>query len=213
MITAKIIGATGYGGVGAIELLLRHEHVQLTTLVATAEVGKPISALYPHLTGCCDLPIEAADSEAARAPADVVFFATPDRVAMQFAERELSQGAKVIDFSGDFRFGDAARYADYATRMGKAPDHLAPDLLAEAVYGLPELNRENLTGATRLVGNVGCFAMACLLGLMPAVSAELIDPATIICDCKTGVSGAGKTPRPAFHFPARQDQINACRRA
>ena len=107
MITAKVIGAGGYGGVGIVELLLAHPEVHVAALVAKTEVGMRISDLYPHLTGFCDLPILPPEAEAATAPADVVFFATPDGVAMHQAGAELAQGAKVIDYSGDFRFPSA----------------------------------------------------------------------------------------------------------
>jgi len=212
MFGAKVIGATGYGGVGITELLLRHPEVELACLVAKADVGKRMDDVYPHLAGHCDLPILAPDDPAASEPAEVVFFATPDRVAMAAARNELDGGAKVIDYSGDFRFKAAGEYATYATRLGLDPAHGAPELLNEAVYGLPELHRVEIASA-RLVGNVGCFAIGAVLGLAPAVAGRLIDLESIICDCKSGVSGAGKKPNPWFHFPARQDQMNAYRLA
>lgn len=211
MIKVKVIGAGGYGGVGITELLLGHPEVELVALVAKTDVGMKMSTLYPHLTGFCDLPILTPDDEAARVPADVVFFATPDGVAMQQARTELEKGAKVIDYSGDFRFSTPEAYAEYAQRIGKDPDHKAKDLLAESVYGLPELHRSLLTKETRLVGNVGCFAISCILGLAPAVKSRLIDLSSLICDCKTAVSGAGKKPNAGFHYPARYDQMNAYR--
>lgn len=210
MIQAKIIGATGYGGVGLVEWLLGHPEVTLQHLIAVADVGRRMDEVYPHLAGYCEQPIVAPDSPEAGEPADVVFFATPDRVAMQGARAELAQGAKVIDYSGDFRFGSVELYADYATRLGRDPEHADPALLPEAVYGLPELHRDDIVAA-RVVGNVGCFAVACILGLAPAVSRRLIRLNSLICDCKTGVSGAGKKPAPVFHFPARQDHMNAYR--
>jgi N-acetyl-gamma-glutamyl-phosphate reductase len=211
MITAKVIGAGGYGGVGIVELLLAHPEVQLSALVAKADVGMAISELYPHLQGFCDTVILPPDHPDALAPADVVFFSTPDGVAMAQARRELDQGAKVIDYSGDFRFRTPEQYAEYARRIGREPEHQAPDLLAESVYGLPELHRQALHPQTRLVGNVGCFAIGCILGLAPAIRSGLVDLASLICDCKTGVSGAGKKPAPTFHYPARYDQMNTYR--
>ena len=204
----KIVGAGGYGGVGLLELLLRHPEVELSCLVAKDDTGLPISQLYPHLEGFCDLMVHAADAPEAQAPADFVFFATPDGVGMQAAAAALATGAKVVDFSGDFRFNEAAQYADYAGRLGKDTTHASPDLLADAAYGLPELNREAIKQAS-LVGNPGCFAVACLLGLAPAVEAELVELDGIICDGKTGVSGAGKKLNASFHYPARYEQINA----
>ncbi len=209
MIKAKIVGAGGYGGVGITELLLRHPKARIACLVDVTDVGTPISGLYPHLAGFCDMTIVAPDSPAAREPADVVFFSTPDGVGMQFARPELEKGAKVIDYSGDFRFNDPNEYAEYARRIGRDPQHKSPELIPESVYGLAELHRAQLNQKTRLVGNPGCFAVSCLLGLAPAVKHKLIDLGSIICDCKTGVSGAGKKPSPVFHYPARYEQMNA----
>lgn len=209
MIKAKVVGAGGYGGVGITELLLRHPEAEIACLVDVTDVGSPMSALYPHLAGFCDLPIVAPDSPQAQAPADVVFFSTPDGVGMQFAGAELKKGAKVIDYSGDFRFNSAADYAEYAKRIGRDPQHKSPDLLPGAVYGLAELHRAELTKNAKIVGNPGCFAVSCLLGLAPAAKHKLVDPGSIICDCKTAVSGAGKKPSAVFHYPARYDQMNA----
>lgn len=213
MITAKVIGAGGYGGVGIVELLLRHPEVRLSTLVAQAEVGMAMSELYPHLAGYCDLPILAPDDPAAMEPADVTFFATPDGVAMEGAPAVLDQGGRVIDYSGDFRFPTLSDYKEYAVRIGREPEHKAPDRLPDAVYGLPELRRSEIGPSRKLVGNAGCFAVSCILGLAPAAKYKLVDPTTFICDCKSGISGAGKKPKATFHYPSRYDQINAYRLA
>lgn len=208
MIRVKVVGATGYGGVGITELVLQHPEAKLVALVAREDVGQSIAAVYPHLQGFCDLPVlDAADPRAAE-PADVVFFATPDKVGMTSARAELARGAKVIDYSGDFRFTTAEAYADYATRIGKEPAHAAPDLLGRNAYGLAELHRAEIRQAA-IVGNPGCFACSCILGLAPAAHARLIDPLSVICDCKTGVSGAGKKVNAAYHYPARYEQMNA----
>jgi len=209
VIKAKIIGAGGYGGVGIIELLLGHKQAKIACLADINDVGAPISRLYPHLAGFCDLPIVAVSDAKAAEPADVVFFATPDGVGMKSAQNELERGAKVIDYSGDFRFNTPEAYADYATRIGREPVHAAPHLLPEAVYGLAELHRNELNHKTKIVGNPGCFAVSCILGLGPAVKKGLIRLNSIICDCKTGVSGAGKKPSAGFHYPARYDHMNA----
>jgi N-acetyl-gamma-glutamyl-phosphate reductase len=211
MIRAKIVGAGGYGGVGITELLLGHPEVKIQCLVAAAETGMPMSELYPHLKGFCDLPILKPDDPKAQEPADVVFFSTPDGVGMVQARAELEKGARVIDYSGDFRFGSVAEYEEYARRLGKPADHKAPDLLAKAVYGVPELRRAELTPKTRLVGNPGCFAVGVEIGLAPAVAHRLVRLDSIICDCKSAVSGAGKKPGPTFHYPARYDNMNAYR--
>ncbi|AKJ63319.1 N-acetyl-gamma-glutamyl-phosphate reductase [Kiritimatiella glycovorans] len=208
MIKAKIVGAGGYGGVGILELLMRHPEVEPAALVDVVDAGRPISDLYPHLAGYCDLEICTPDSDRACETYDVVFFSTPDGVGMQAAAGELERGAKVIDYSGDFRFGSAESYADYANFIGREPEHASPDLLEEAVYGVPEFHRDAIAGA-RLVGNPGCFAISALLGLVPAVGAKLAAPGTLIADGKTGVSGAGKKASPVFHYPARYEQMNA----
>lgn len=209
MIKAKVIGAGGYGGVGITELLLRHPEAEIGCLVDVQDVGKPMSALYPHLAGFCDMEIVAPDSAKAQEKVDVVFFSTPDGVGMQFARAELERGAKVIDYSGDFRFNDANEYAEYARRIGREPEHKDAALLKDTVYGVAELHRKEITARTKLVGNPGCFAVSCLLGLAPAVKSGLVDLGSLICDCKTGVSGAGKKPAATFHYPSRYDHMNA----
>jgi N-acetyl-gamma-glutamyl-phosphate reductase len=209
MIRAKVIGASGYGGVGIIELLVRHPEVTIGSLVAVENVGTRISDLYPHLKGFCDLPISPPDRF--EDGFDVTFMATPDRVGMKLAAAELAAGARVIDYSGDFRFNTAAAYAAYAVRIGLDPEHLSPALLGQSVYGLAELHRRELKPGTSLVGNPGCFAVSCILGLAPAVKFGMVRHDSIICDCKTGVSGAGKKLNASFHFPARYEQMNAYR--
>jgi N-acetyl-gamma-glutamyl-phosphate reductase len=208
MVRVKVIGALGYGGVGIVELLLQHPEAELTTLVDVEEVGKTMGQVYPHLAGFCDLPIVAPDDPRAKAPVDVVFCATPDGVGMKAAPAELAAGAKVVDYSGDFRFTTAEAYAEYARRIGRSPAHASPELFGRNAYGLAELHRAAIRQAA-VVGNPGCFAVSCIVGLSPAVKAGLVEPASIICDCKTGVSGAGKKVSPAFHFPARYEQVNA----
>ncbi|MGN1359237.1 MAG: N-acetyl-gamma-glutamyl-phosphate reductase [Kiritimatiellia bacterium] len=208
MIRAKVVGATGYGGIGIVELLLGHPEAEIAALVAREDAGKRLSDIYPHLAGFCDMPILAPDDPKANEPVDVVFFSTPDRVGMTLAEEELKRGAKVIDYSGDFRFTTAEAYADYATRQGKEPVHAAPQLLGSNVYGLPELHRREIRDA-KLIGNPGCFATSCILGMAPAAKAKLVLPDSIICDCKSGVSGAGKKLNATFHYPNRYEQMNA----
>ena len=208
MIKVKVVGAGGYGGVGIIELLLGHPEAKLACLVDTTDLGTPISKLYPHLTGFCDMPLLDGNDPRAKEPADVVFMSTPDGVGMKLAAAELAVGARVIDYSGDFRFNTPEAYADYATRIGRDPTHAAPELLPKSVYGLAELHRREIAGA-KLVGNPGCFAVSCILGLSPAIKNRLVRLDSLICDCKTGVSGAGKKPSPGFHYPARYDHMNA----
>jgi len=209
-IRAAIIGAGGYGGCGATELLIGHPNAQIVALFDQQDIGRPISDLYPHLKGFCDLPLLDANDPNRPEDFDVVFFSTPDGVGQIEARHWLSKSSKVIDYSGDFRFNNADTYRGYASRIGKSGEHASPDLLPEAVYGLAELHRKEIAGA-RVVGNPGCFAVSCILGLAPALKAGLIATDSIICDSKTGVSGAGKKPAPNFHYPARYDAMNAYR--
>jgi N-acetyl-gamma-glutamyl-phosphate reductase len=205
-----IIGAGGYGGCGAIELLQKHPHAEIRALIDKQDVGRRISDLYPHLTGFCDLPITDPADPDCPTDFDVVFFATPDGVGQREAPGWLNRGVKVIDYSGDFRFNDLETYKGYAARIGKPQEHGSPELLPRAVYGLAELHRKDIARSD-LVGNPGCFAVSCTLGLAPALKEKIIEPQSVICDAKTGVSGAGKTPNPTFHYPARYDNMNAYR--
>jgi len=203
-----IIGAGGYGGCGAIELLLGHPYAEIVSLIDKEDVGKPMSDLYPHLKGFCDLPLMAPDDPDISDDFNVVFFSTPDGVGQKGAHHWLNKGVKVIDYSGDFRFNDLDTYRGYAARIGKPQEHASPDLLPQSVYGLAELHRDEIA-KSNLVGNPGCFAVSCILGLAPALKSNLIEPESIVCDAKTGVSGAGKNPSPTFHYPARYDAMNA----
>jgi N-acetyl-gamma-glutamyl-phosphate reductase len=207
-IKVGIIGAGGYGGCGAIEILVEHPEVEIVALMAKHETGKPISDIYPHLKGFCDLIVYDPGDPSCPDEFDVVFYSTPDGVGQQHAKKWLDRGIKVIDYSGDFRFNNPDIYKSYAARIGKKQEHASPELLPKTVYGLAELHRDEIKKAS-IVGNPGCFAVSCTLGLAPAVKASLIDLNSIICDAKSGVSGAGKTPKPTFHYPARYDAMNA----
>ncbi len=209
-IKVGIIGAGGYGGCGAVELLHKHPFVQIKALIDKQDVGKSMSDLYPHLTGFCDISITAPDDPNMPDDFDVVFFATPDGVGQKEAPKWIQKGIKVIDYSGDFRFNSLKIYKEYALRIGRPPEHASPELLENSVYGLAELHREEIA-KSNLVGNPGCFAVSCILGIAPALKEGLVDADSIICDAKTGVSGAGKNPNPTFHYPARYDAMNAYR--
>lgn len=207
-VRVAIVGALGYGGVGATELLIKHPGVELVRLINNSEVGRPVSAIYPHLAGHCDLVLQPLDDPAIYEGVDIVLYSTPDGVGQAQAREWVKRGVKVIDYSGDFRFQDADVYAGYASRIGKPTEHQSPELLGQSVYGVAELHRDRIRGA-RIVGNPGCFAIATILGLAAAVKSGLVNPHSIICDCKSGVSGAGKKPTPGFHYPARYEATNA----
>ena len=208
MVRVKIVGAGGYGGVGAIEILSRHPEATLVSLVDLVDTGKRISELYPHLTGICDLEIANPDNDAI--DADVVFFSTPDRVGMKNAPSYYSKGYRIVDYSGDFRFDTEEAYRDYASRINLDTKHLAVELLQKSAYGLAELHRKDIS-SSKIVGNPGCFAVSAILGAAPAISEGFVDPESLIFDAKTGVSGAGKKPNPMFHYPHRYDEMNAYR--
>jgi N-acetyl-gamma-glutamyl-phosphate reductase len=207
-IKVGIIGAAGYGGVGLIEHLINHPFVTMGALIEKRDINKPISVIYPHLKGFCDLPVLDPDDPNCPDDFDIVFYATPDGVGQKGARAWLRKGVKVIDYSGDFRFNDKDSYASYALRIGMTEKHADPDILPSSTYGLPELHRAEIAESD-LVGNPGCFAVSCILGLAPALKSGLIDIHDIVVDAKTGASGAGKTPAPTFHFPARYEAMNA----
>ena len=208
MVKVKIVGAGGFGGTGMIELLLGHPEAEIFRLVDMENVGKPISAEFGHLVGLCDMVISDPKDDDPADGADVVFFATPDRVGMSHADAYVRAGVKVVDYSGDFRFTDPQTYAGYAQRIGKETKHLAEHLLPRTVYGLAELHRKEIKKAD-LVGNCGCFAVSVILGMAPVVKSKAVDLSTLIADAKTGVSGAGKKPADTFHYPLRYDNMNA----
>jgi len=209
MLKAKIIGACGYGGVGMIELLLRHPDAKIVSLIDIENVGEPISTIYPHLCGFCDMTITASSEEdPSDGLANAVFIATPDRVGMSLAPAYVENQVHVVDYSGDFRFSSEEVYKKYAEKIKKAPKHKSPELLPLSVYGLAEIYREEIKKA-KVIGNPGCFAVASILGLAPVAKAGIINTDHIIFDAKTGVSGAGKKPSSQFHYPTRYENMNA----
>ena len=209
MKNALIVGATGFGGLGLIEILLRHPEINIKQIVARRDAGVPVSTVFPHLRGFCDLKVESPDSMSLDG-VDIAFFSTPDRAGMTLIKQFNERGIPVIDFSGDFRFTKESDYAVYAKNKGMETAHLSPGLLAETVYGLPEIHAEAIKKA-RIVGNPGCFAVSMILGLLPAVERGLIDGPTIVCDGKTGVSGAGKNPGETNFYPQRYENVNTYR--
>ena len=210
MVQARVIGAGGFGGANIIELLVAHPAVEIVSLVDIEGVGEPISNKHRHLKGFCDVIVEPPDSVKWDDSIDVAFSATPDGVGMRLASDCVAAGAKLIDYSGDFRFNTTEGYGGYAERIGRDSTHAAPDLLEACVYGLAELHRDAIARAT-IVGNPGCFAVSAILGLAPAVTSGLVDTDTLICDAKTGVSGAGIKPQAAHHYPLRYENMNAYR--
>lgn len=202
MIEVGIVGATGYAGLELLRLLAGHPEVRVVALTSRSEAGKRVDALFPHLRGICDLVYSAPD-DPALAACRAVFFATPHGVAMEAAPALLAGGSRVIDLSADFRLRDPAVYARW---YGTA--HRCPELLAEAVYGLPEQYRDALRAA-RVVGNPGCYATAVQLGFLPLVEAGVVDVQALIADCKSGVSGAGREAKVGLLFGEAGDTLKA----
>ena len=186
MIRAAVIGGAGYTGLELVRLLLGHPQVELAQVVSRSRAGEPLAPEFPAMRDKTALCYRAALDGADADGLDVVFFATPNGVAMKQAEQWLSSGVRVIDLASDFRLSDAAE-----GRRWHGEEHACPGLLAQAVYGLPELNRDQIRGA-RLVANPGCYPTSVILGLKPALEAGAADVSCLIADAKSGVSGAGR---------------------
>jgi N-acetyl-gamma-glutamyl-phosphate reductase len=185
MIRVGIVGGTGYTGVELLRLLALHPEVELAAITSRGNVGEKVADMFPNLRGYVDL----AFSDPATADlksCDVVFFATPNGIAMSAARELLDAGVRVVDLAADFRIQDLDVWSKWYGMT-----HTSPDLVREAVYGLPELNREAIRGA-RLLANPGCHVTAVILGLLPLVKAGWVDVASLIADSKSGTSGAGR---------------------
>ena len=202
MVRAGIVGGTGYTGVELLRLLTQHPQVELRAITSRKEAGTPVSAMFPSLRRRLDLAFSEPRADALRG-CDVVFFATPSGVAMAEARVLLESGVRVVDLSADFRIKDVAEWERWYKLK-----HAAPDLVAEAVYGLPELNRERLAGA-RLVANPGCYPTATQLALLPLVEAGVVDLDHLIADAKSGVSGAGRKAELPLSFSEASDNFAA----
>ncbi|AQZ93774.1 N-acetyl-gamma-glutamyl-phosphate reductase [Halopseudomonas phragmitis] len=186
MIKVGIVGGTGYTGVELLRLLAQHPQARVEVITSRSEDGVKVADLYPNLRGHYDgLAFSVPDVNRLGA-CDVVFFATPHGVAHALAGELLATGTRIIDLSADFRLRDAEEWSRWYGQP-----HGAPQLLEQAVYGLPEVNREAIRSA-RLIAVPGCYPTATQLGLIPLLEAGLADPAQLIADCKSGVSGAGR---------------------
>ena len=202
MIKVGIVGGTGYTGVELLRLLAQHPEVELAAITSRAETGVPVADMYPSLRG----RVKLAFSDPATAPlsaCDLVFFATPNGVAMQQTRKLLDAGVRVVDLAADFRIADIAVWEKWY-----AMQHACPDLVAEAVYGLPEVNRAAIRGA-RLVANPGCYPTATQLGFLPLVEAGCVDLDHLIADAKSGVSGAGRKAETHILFSEASDNFKA----
>ncbi len=202
MIKVGIVGGTGYTGVELLRLLALHPQVNLQVITSRADAGTLVSQMFPSLRGLVDLPFTHPDA-AHLAQCDLVFFATPNGIAMQQTRELLDAGVKVIDLAADFRLQDIATWEKWYGMQ-----HACADLVAEAVYGLPEVNRAQIKTA-RLVANPGCYPTAVQLGFIPLLEAGVIDASNLIADAKSGVSGAGRKAEIGALFAESADSFKA----
>ncbi len=185
MVTAGIVGGTGYTGIELMRLLAFHPDVALHCVTSRSATGQAVAALFPSLRGVVELSYVPPDTPLLK-ECDVVFFAAANGTAMHAAPGLLQAGVKVIDLAADFRLSDTAKW-----QQCYGMTHACPELVAEAAYGIPEVNRERIRNA-RLVANSGCYPVATILGLTPLLEADVIAPTGLIADAKSGVSGSGR---------------------
>ena len=185
MVKVGIVGGTGYTGVELLRLLALHEEAHVVAITSRAESGRRVDDLYPNLRGLYELEFTEPDVQLLAA-CDVVFFATPHNVAMNMVPELLAAGARVIDLSADYRIRDAALWSAWY-----GEPHASPQLLSEAVYGLPEVNRAQIAGAN-LVACPGCYPTSVQLGFIPLLAKGLVEPGQLIASSASGVSGAGR---------------------
>lgn len=185
MVKVGVVGGTGYTGVELLRLLARHAGVQLTAITSRGDAGMRVDDMFPSLRGWVDLTF-VAPQEAQLDKCDVVFFATPNGIAMQQARALVDAGVRVIDLAADFRIRDIAEWQKWY-----GMEHASPELVAEAVYGLPEVSRDRIRTA-RVLANPGCYPTAVQLGFLPLVESGLVDVSHLVADAKSGASGAGR---------------------
>jgi N-acetyl-gamma-glutamyl-phosphate reductase len=202
MLKIGIVGISGYSGVTALELLLKHPQVRVTYVSANNTQGK-VSEIWPHLLGVSDLVCNKFDPQQCIQHSDLIFLAVPHKISMELAPQLLKAGKKVIDLSGDYRLKNADDYEKwYGTR------HIDTANMAKAVYGLPELFREDIKKA-QLISNPGCYPTAAILALAPIVSTKTEDLTSIMIDAKSGVTGAGRKATLSFSFSEVNENFKA----
>lgn len=202
MLKVGIVGGTGYTGVELLRILSQHPEVNIHAITSRKEAGMAVAKLFPNLRGRISLAF-CDPADAGLDKCDIVFFATPNGIAMQQARSLLDAGVRVIDLAADFRIKDVAVWEKwYGTQ------HACPDLVAEAVYGLPEVNRDKIKGA-RLIANPGCYPTAVQLGFLPLVEAGIADLDHLVADAKSGVSGAGRNAEVHTLFAEASDNFKA----
>lgn len=202
MVKVGIVGGTGYTGIELLRIIAQHPESELVAITSRKEAGLRVAEVFPSLRGVVDLAY-ADPAKVDLSKCDVVFFATPNTVAMSEAKALLDANVRVVDLSADFRIGDIAVWEKWYKVK-----HAAPELLPQAVYGLPEVHRERIRKA-RLVANPGCYPTAVQLGLLPLVVAGAVDVDHLIADAKSGVSGAGKKTEEHLLFSEASDNFKA----
>ncbi len=202
MIRIGIVGGTGYTGVELLRLLAQHPQAEIVAITSRGDAGTAVSGMFPSLRGRVDLRFEDP-AKANLSACDVVFFATPNGIAMQQAPALLEAGVRVIDLAADFRIKDVAEWEKWYGMT-----HACPEWVDKAVYGLPEMNREQIRSA-RLVANPGCYPTAVQLGFMPLLKSGLLETSSLIADAKSGVSGAGRKAETHIMFAEASDNFKA----
>ena len=197
-----VVGGTGYTGVELLRLLLAHPDIHLECVTSRGQAGTAVADLYPNLRGHTDLGFVDPGS-APLADCEIVFFATPNGTAMRMARELLAAGVRIIDLAADFRLRDPGVWAQWYGQP-----HASPELLEEAVYGLPEVNRASIPEA-RIVANPGCYPTAVQLGFLPLIESGLVDTDGLIADCKSGASGAGRQAQVATLFTEVDESLKA----
>ncbi len=202
MIKVGIVGGTGYTGVELLRILSQHPEISIQEITSRKEAGMPVSDLFPSLRG--QVTLKYCDpAETKLDQCDIVFFATPNGVAMQQTRALLNQGIRVIDLAADFRIKDVSVWEKWY-----GMPHACPELVEEAVYGLPEINRDKIKQA-RLVANPGCYPTAVQLGFLPLIKAKIVDTDHLVADVKSGISGAGRNAEVHTLFAEASDNFKA----
>ena len=203
MTRIAILGATGYTALELIKILLRHDEAEIVAVTSRQEGQPHIAMIHPSLTGRLDLRLEDLSPAEVAARAECVFSCLPHGASAAVIPHLLDAGSRVVDFSADYRLNDAEVYAQWYGQK-----HADPQRVGKVVYGLPELFRQQIPPA-QLVANPGCYPTSAILALAPLLKAGLIDPKTIIVDSKSGISGAGRTPKLTTHYPECNESISA----
>lgn len=201
-VSVAVIGASGYTGSELVRILSGHPDVHLKAVTSRSHVGKKFSDLHPHMKDICD--IKMIDTNGLKElDLDLLFLALPHGVSQTFVRENITKGLRIIDLSGDFRLGSKEAYEEWY-----GMEHTCPELLEQAVYGLPEIFREEIS-KTQLVANPGCYPTSAILGILPLIRYDIKKKQVINIDSKSGVTGAGAKPSPSTHYPSVNDNIRA----